>query len=313
MIVSTKLFYVQHKLQNNFSMNRKSSKKGGNYLKIISGLSGSGKSIALRALEDLGYFCVDNLPVFLLEQFVHQVFKENGEKANLAAVSIDARNKQFLESFEQHINRLKSTGIECDVIFLYAEESVLVKRYSETRRMHPLMDEDTSLLSSIRLERKILSFISERAYRHFDTTNMSPHELRYLIQEDANEVGTSDLSMLVKSFAFKRGAPLDADFVFDVRCLPNPYWVEELKEFNGLEQPIVEYFLASPIAQKMVDHLEAFLREWIGEFRNAGRVYITVAIGCTGGWHRSVYVVEELVKRFSDSDLHIQKRHSELG
>ena len=293
-------------------MSRTINPSSRNYLKIISGLSSSGKSIALRALEDLGYYCVDNLPVVLLEQFARELYKEDGEKIKLGAVSIDSRNKKFLEAYAQNVRRLKSAGIDFEVIFLYAEESVLVKRFSETRRMHPLMDEDTPLLDSIRLEKQILSPMSERATKHFDTTNMSPHELRHLIQEDAAEVSTSDLSLLVKSFAFKRGAPLDADFVFDVRCLPNPYWVEELKDFNGLEQPIVEYFSTKPIAQKMINHIESFIQEWMDAFHSAGCVYITVAIGCTGGRHRSVYVVEELVNRFVQSGFHVQKRHSEL-
>lgn len=282
------------------------------FLKIVSGLSGSGKSIALRALEDIGFYCVDNLPVILLKEFADEVIESNEEPLTRAAVSIDSRNEKFLGELTNNVKHLKKRGIGFEIIYLEAEESVLVKRFSETRRKHPLMNETVSLLESIQLEKKLMNPVSERAIKHFDTTNMSPHELRNLIQEDAAMLAVGEPIVLFKSFAYKRGAPLDADFVFDVRCLPNPYWVPSLKNFNGMEKPIADYFEQKPEVKRMIHRIDSFISEWLADFQVAGRVYITVAIGCTGGRHRSVYVVEKLVSRFIDRELKVQKRHSEF-
>ncbi len=295
-------------------MSVKTTPKNGTlkFLKIISGLSGSGKSIALRALEDIGFYCVDNLPVILLKEFADEVIESNEEPLTRAAVSIDSRNEKFLGKLTNNVKYLKKRGIGFEIIYLEAEESVLVKRFSETRRKHPLMNETVSLLESIQLEKKLMNPVSERAIKHFDTTNMSPHELRNLIQEDAAMLAVGEPIVLFKSFAYKRGAPLDADFVFDVRCLPNPYWVPSLKNFNGMEKPIADYFEQKPEVKRMIHRIDSFISEWLADFQVAGRVYITVAIGCTGGRHRSVYVVEKLVSRFIDRELKVQKRHSEF-
>lgn len=295
-------------------MSVKTTPKNGTlkFLKIVSGLSGSGKSIALRALEDIGFYCVDNLPVILLKEFADEVIESNEEPLTRAAVSIDSRNEKFLGELTNNVKHLKKRGIGFEIIYLEAEESVLVKRFSETRRKHPLMNETVSLLESIQLEKKLMNPVSERAIKHFDTTNMSPHELRNLIQEDAAMLAVGEPIVLFKSFAYKRGAPLDADFVFDVRCLPNPYWVPSLKNFNGMEKPIADYFEQKPEVKRMIHRIDSFISEWLADFQVAGRVYITVAIGCTGGRHRSVYVVERLVSRFIDRELKVQKRHSEF-
>ena len=295
-------------------MSVKTTPKNGTlkFLKIVSGLSGSGKSIALRALEDIGFYCVDNLPVILLKEFADEVIESNEEPLTRAAVSIDSRNEKFLGELTNNVQYLKKRGIGFEIIYLEAEESVLVKRFSETRRKHPLMNETVSLLESIQLEKKLMNPVSERAIKHFDTTNMSPHELRNLIQEDAAMLAVGEPIVLFKSFAYKRGAPLDADFVFDVRCLPNPYWVPSLKNFNGMEKPIADYFEQKPEVKRMIHRIDSFISEWLTDFQVAGRVYITVAIGCTGGRHRSVYVVEKLVSRFIDRELKVQKRHSEF-
>lgn len=292
----------------------KSNKNNGNlkFLKIISGLSGSGKSIALRALEDIGFYCVDNLPVILLKEFADEVIESAEVPLDRAAVSIDSRNEKFLGEFTNHVIYLKKLGIGFEIIYLEAEESVLVKRFSETRRKHPLMNETVSLLESIQLEKQLMYSISERAIKHFDTSHMSPHELRNLIQEDAAMLAVGEPLVLFKSFAYKKGAPLDADYVFDVRCLPNPYWVPELKNFNGMEKPIAEYFEKKPEVKRMINRIDSFISEWLDDFQAAGRVYITVAVGCTGGRHRSVYVVEKLVNRFIRRELKVQKRHSEF-
>ena len=282
------------------------------YLKVITGLSGSGKSIALRALEDLGYYCVDNLPIVLLEPFISSVLESKHELFRLAAVSIDSRNRKFMDSLAENIKYLRGSGINFEIIYLDAEDSALIKRFGETRRTHPLMEGSTSLIETIQIEKQLLAPLSEIASKHFDTTRISPHELRNLIQEGAADFGVGDSSLLFMSFAYKRGTPLDADFVFDVRCLPNPYWIEELKNFNGLEDPIKDYFASMTTVQDMIDQIDGFIDQWLSKFHEAGRVYLTVAIGCTGGRHRSVYVVERLAQIFTERGLHVHKRHNEL-
>ena len=283
---------------------------------MISGLSGSGKSIALRALEDLGYYCIDNLPIVMLKDFADILVASQSESLWRAAVSIDSRNQHFLGSLVKNLKYLQKCEIEYEFIFLSAEEPVLVKRFSETGRKHPLMIGSLQLAEAIQLEQQILAPLSERATKHFDTTSMTPHELRSLIQEDTykKQTGSTESpSLLFKSFAYKRGAPLDADFVFDVRCLPNPYWEPHLKDYNGLDAEIVEYFSEKPEVREMIDQISLFLDPWLKPFLRAGRIYVTVAIGCTGGRHRSVYVVERLVQQFASRNVSVHKRHSELA
>ena len=282
------------------------------HIKIISGTSGSGKTIALRALEDLGYYCVDNLPVVMLSQFAEEVLAKADSGIEHAAVSIDARNLTVLDSLPKHLKRIRGEGVSCEVIFLDTEELALVRRYTETRRTHPLMDDKIPLVESIHLEKQLLSPISEIATKHFDTTNMTPHELRLLIQEDAGSTEPGYPSLLFKSFAYKRGAPPDADFVFDVRCLPNPYWNAELKGYSGLDEPIVEFFADKPLVDTMINQIDSFVDEWMPRFHSVGRIYMTIAIGCTGGRHRSVYVVERLAAIYHGRRTSVQKRHGEL-
>ena len=282
-------------------------------LKVITGLSGSGKSIALRALEDLGYYCVDNLPIVLLKPFINSVLESEEGYFPLAAVGIDSRNEKFMDALSENVQYLRQSGINFEVIYLDAEDYALVKRFQETHRPHPLRDDSTPLEEIIQSEKQLLAPLSEMATKHFDTTNISPHELRNLIQEDAANFGVGETLLLFKSFAYKRGTPLDADFVFDVRCLPNPYWIAELKNFNGLEDPIKEYFAPKQSVQKMINQIDEFINEWRSKFHEAGRVYLTVAIGCTGGRHRSVYVVEQLTERFTQRGCAVHKRHDEIS
>lgn len=284
-----------------------------NHLKIISGLSGSGKSIALSALEDFGFFCVDNLPIPLLAEFAKKVIVQDNNLAGFAAVSIDSRNQYFLDALDGALKDITELGINVDFMFLEAEEAVLIKRYSETRRMHPLMAGSLSLMDSVKLERQLLAPLSERATKHLDTTYLTPHDLRFLIQEEAAEYHLGRETVLLKSFAYKYGAPLDADYVFDVRCLPNPYWVAELKQFNGLDQPIQDYFATKPDVARMIEQIDEFVSEWLSKFHSRGRPYLIVAVGCTGGRHRSVYVVERLEERLSSQNIIVQKRHSEIS
>lgn len=230
-----------------------------------------------------------------------------------AAVGIDSRNQSFLKHLHASLDEISDTEVGIDFMFLEAEEAILVKRYSETRRVHPLMSESVSLVDSIKLERQLLASLAERATKHLDTTNLTPHDLRFLIQEDAAEFHAGSEILLFKSFAYKYGTPLDADYVFDVRCLPNPYWVDGLKQYNGLEEPVQNYFADQPEVEQMIGQIDSFISGWLSEFRSRGRPYLIVAIGCTGGRHRSVYVVEQLEERFAARGIIVQKRHSEIS
>ena len=249
----------------------------------------------------------------MLVDFAQSVLASDENAVRFAAVSIDSRNQDFLGALHPSLAEVEALGISLDFMFLEAEEAVLVKRYSETRRTHPLMSESVSLVDSIKLERKLLAPLSERATKHLDTTNLTPHDLRFLIQEEAADFRIGSELLLLKSFAYKYGAPLDADYVFDVRCLPNPYWVADLKQFNGLQQPIWDFFATKPEVARMIEVIDDFISEWLTMFHNSGRPYLIVAIGCTGGRHRSVYVVERLEERFSTRDIVVQKRHSEIS
>jgi len=252
------------------------------------------------------------LPIPLLAEFAESVLARDETPVELAAVSIDARNEVFLGDLKHALARVTEFGINTEFMFLEAEEASLIKRYSETRRMHPLMRDSRSLTDSVKLERLLLAPLSERATKHIDTTNLTPHGLRSLVQEEAAEHNVGQGVLLLKSFAYKYGAPLDADYVFDVRCLPNPYWVEGLRQYNGLEQPIRDYFSGKPEVARMIEQIDHFVSEWQPAFHASGRPYLIVAVGCTGGRHRSVYVVERLEKRFASRNTVVQKRHSEI-
>lgn len=278
---------------------------------IISGLSGSGKTIALHALEDRGYYCIDNLPVKLLPQFAEQVMQSRDQGLKSTAVSIDARNRSFLADLPASLHALQDMGFDYRIIFLEADEGILVKRYKETRRRHPLTDDDTPLLEGIQREREQLGPLSTEATLRIDTTYTSPHELRQQIQDFSGTTGAG-LTLLFRSFGFKHGTPLDADYVFDIRCLPNPYWQVELRPLTGLDEPVIDYLQRQDAVAAMIDSIGGFLDTWLPSFKAEHRNYITVAIGCTGGQHRSVYVVDRLARRFSERGIPTQIRHREL-
>jgi len=280
---------------------------------IISGLSGSGKTIALQALEDMGYYCADNLPAVLLPDFARQLLAAPEPDRTDAAVSIDSRNRGFLRTVSDHLKALEDMGLDYRIIFVEAEEDVLLKRFSTTRRKHPLTDSHTPLLESIRLEKSLLLPLARAADKHFDTTHTTPHELRGLVRDYAGEVLIDGPSLLFESFGYKHGTPLDADFVFDVRCLPNPYWETALRDLNGFDEPVIEYMRKEPAAASMIEQIRSFLDTWLPYFEAEHRSYITVAIGCTGGQHRSVYIVNELARAFSRRKLNVQTRHRELA
>ena len=279
---------------------------------IISGLSGSGKSIALQMLEDLGYYCIDNLPAVLLPQFADELKMHDQQSMTNAAVSIDSRNRSFLASLPQTLEDLDKRGLDYQIIFLEADEPILLKRFSETRRKHPLTDDSTPLIDGIRLEKKLLAPLSESAAIRIDTTYTTPWELRTLVRDFTSGADVAEPSLLFESFGYKHGTPLDADFVFDVRCLPNPYWESELRPLTGLDEPVKEYLANNSLVNKMIDRIAQFIDEWLPQFEAENRSYITVAIGCTGGQHRSVYIAQCLNDYFSTRRVNVQTRHREL-
>ena len=281
-------------------------------LVILSGRSGSGKTTGLQALEDLGFYCVDNLPLGLLPTLATQLEQEEHQLQRIA-VGIDARNLAHqLLRFAELLEEVESSNVECDVVFLDADDETLLKRFSATRRKHPLSNEQMSLSESIEHEAMLLSGIRSRADLVIDTSNLDVHSLRNLIRDRvANK--REKLSLLVESFAYKRGVPHDADLVFDVRVLPNPYWHAQLRQLTGRDGQVREFLFQQAETHEMLDEIFNFLMRWLPRFEKNDRSYMTVAIGCTGGQHRSVYVTEELVTRLLVQGIDVQKRHLEIG
>ncbi|MAT64882.1 MAG: RNase adapter RapZ [Gammaproteobacteria bacterium] len=278
---------------------------------IVSGLSGSGKSVALNTLEDLGYYCVDNLPVALLEPLARELTTARQDRA---AVGIDARNhRQDLSRFRDILAGLETQGIQAEIVFLQASDETLLKRFSETRRKHPLTSADTTLADAIRSERNLLEPIASSATLHIDTTHTNLHQLRDLVQERLSDTRPDSLSLLFKSFGYKHGLPDDADFVFDVRCLPNPHWIQGLRPLTGRDQAVIAYLEDQPPVDAMFRELCRFLDDWLPAFEKENRRYLTVALGCTGGQHRSVYMAERLGKHFAGRYPSVLVRHRELS
>ncbi|HFC54076.1 MAG TPA: RNase adapter RapZ [Gammaproteobacteria bacterium] len=282
-------------------------------LLIVSGMSGSGKSVALNVLEDLGYYCLDNLPVSLLPEFAERVLINKQSRVDRAAVGIDARNLTGdLGSFPEIIAKLRERDIECETFFLTADENTLLKRFSETRRRHPLTSQNVTLADAIKREGLLLEPISASADLRIETSHTNVHQLRDLIVKRLQNDHARSMSILFESFGFKNGVPADADFVFDVRCLPNPHWEPSLRPFSGLDRPVIEFLEAEPSVNRMLEQMYHFLHDWIPQFEADNRSYMTIAIGCTGGQHRSVYLAEQLARRFQRIRVNIQVRHREL-
>ena len=281
---------------------------------IVSGLSGSGKSVALHALEDLGYYCIDNMPVGLLRSLLEEIARPGDSAASKIAVGVDARNrKEDIESLPVMIADLRASRVQTDVIFLQASEDVLLKRYRETRRRHPLASPSVELRSAIRRERELLGAIINAADLVIDTSRTSVYELANTLQDRVDPRKTNNLSILLESFGFKHGIPADADFVFDLRCLPNPYWNAELRSLNGLDPTVADFLDAQPAFTRMYDDILAFLQRWIPEYVSFNRSYLTVALGCTGGQHRSVHMTEKLARALGTSHDPVHTRHNELS
>ena len=282
-------------------------------LVIISGLSGSGKTIALHTLEDIGFYCIDNLPVGLLSGFASEVRDQHLISGDKVAVSIDARNHpQQLNRFPDIIAELKHSNTSCKILFLQAENSTLLKRFSETRRKHPLSGIDLPLADAIDKERKLLAPIAASADLLIDTSHTNLHQLRDLVRECLGEDKDAEFSLLLRSFGYKHGIPADADFVFDARCLPNPHWQANLRSLTGLDKDVVSFLEKETLVQELYNDLESFLSTWIPRFRSDNRSYLSIAIGCTGGQHRSVYLVDRLAKNLGKQAGDVVVRHREL-
>jgi UPF0042 nucleotide-binding protein len=280
---------------------------------LITGISGSGKSIALHALEDAGFYCVDNLPPELLREFLHL---EQQRAERRVAIAVDVRSAGSLPQLLPLLEQLTHEGVLIRSVFLDASSDTLVRRFSETRRLHPLtretataLDQHRALLDAIDLERQLLSELREVS-TVIDTSLLRPAQLRVWIRDLVQVTGTQ-LTLVFESFAFKHGVPLDADYVFDVRVLPNPYYVRELRPQTGRDDAVATYLEAQPEVGEMLAQIEAFLARWLPAFEDDQRSYLTVAIGCTGGQHRSVYFVEMLARRFASRVVTLV-RHREL-
>lgn len=281
---------------------------------IVSGLSGSGKSVALHVLEDLGYYCIDNMPAALLKSLIDEVTKPGENSANRIAVGVDARNRrQDLEALPELIAELKNTGIQTEVLYLQANDDTLLKRYSETRRRHPLADGGMELLTAISRERELLGQVINSADLIIDTSHKSIYELADVIRQRVDERNADTLSILIQSFGFKHGIPPDADFVFDLRCLPNPYWISKLRGQTGLDPAVATFLDSQPEFTQMYDDILYFLKRWIPRYTSVNRSYLTVALGCTGGQHRSVYMTEKLALALKEIHDPVHTRHTEIG
>jgi UPF0042 nucleotide-binding protein len=274
---------------------------------LISGLSGSGKSIALNVLEDGGYYCVDNLPAQLLPETVD--FLDAAGYARIA-ISVDVRSAGQVRHLPEAIAVLKGRGIDVRVLFLEAKTEALVKRFSETRRRHPLSNAERTVPECIELEREMLEAINDFGHR-VDTSDLRPNALRAWIK-DFTGLDQSRLTLLFQSFGFKHGIPLDADFVFDVRCLPNPYYDPLLRPLTGKDAAIAAFLEKEPGVQRMSDDIRTFVENWLPAFVGDNRSYLTIALGCTGGQHRSVYFAEKLAAYFRARQHQVLVRHREL-
>ena len=282
-------------------------------LVIVSGLSGSGKSVALHALEDLGFYCIDNIPAGLLRSFVEEIVSRGDAVFDSVGIGLDARNRPAdIDKIPAMIGELKTDGLECELIFLQARDEVLLSRFSETRRKHPLSSDELSLPEAIAREREVLGPIINDADLVIDTTKTTVHSLRDQIRQRIGGRSPHLLSILIESFGFKHGLPPDADFVFDVRCLPNPYWEPRLRSLTGRDTAVREFLDAEPEVQEMIGDIGDFLATWIPRYRDFQRSYLTVAIGCTGGQHRSVYIAEAIAARLAEHHGPVQTRHHEL-
>jgi len=281
-------------------------------LSIISGRSGSGKSTVLHILEDRGYYCIDNLPASLLPALASRIFADRSNIDNVA-VSIDARNiSADLAKVPQIVKELQGKKLPTEIIFLDANSQTLLKRFSESRRKHPLSSDTVGLPEAIDRESELLEPIAMLASLSIDTSTMSLHALRDTIKSRLLTDKKTGMALSFQSFGYKNGVPVDADLVYDVRCLPNPYWDNSLRELTGKDKPVQEFLDTQEEVQEMLTDIADFIKKWLPAFESNNRSYITIAVGCTGGQHRSVYICEKLRESFTDTLKSVQVRHREL-
>ncbi len=280
---------------------------------IVSGLSGSGKSVALHMLEDLGFYCIDNIPAALLKPFISYTVRNPESNYDRTAIGLDARNTPAeIASVPMLVNELKRSGLECEVLFLVTDDDELLRRFAETRRKHPMSRGPIDLREAIALERRLLEPIINSADLVIDTSQMGVHELREIILQRVEQRTAGRLSITFESFGFKHGIPGDADFVFDARSLPNPYWEPTLRHLTGRDGEVVRFLEQQTGVATLINDIASFMEARIPEFEASNRGYLTVAIGCTGGQHRSVYIVERLAELFATRFPHVTARHSGL-
>ena len=280
-------------------------------LVIVSGLSGSGKSIALQVLEDLEYYCIDNLPINMFEALTKEIISAKHE---YVAIGIDARNvTSELENFPKQIKQLEKNNIDCEIFFLEASDAALIKRFSETRRKHPLSNPEVPLNEAVIQERFLLEPISSKADLRIDTSATNVHQLRHLIKARVKQADNQSISIMFESFGFKHGMPTNADFVFDVRCLPNPHWVPELRVLTGFDEAVINYLDGHKEVKEMFNDIMNFMDKWLPRFEADNRSYLTIAIGCTGGQHRSVYLANKLAKATKNKHNNVLSRHREIS
>ena len=281
---------------------------------LVSGLSGAGKSVVLNALEDLGHYCVDNLPASMLEPFVAHALRNGDGGAQTVAIGIDARDAGVsLDGIPGAIDQLRRSGLRCELLVVIAADSELLRRFGETKRRHPLSRAGVPLQEAVSLERQLLEPVIQAADLVVDTTHMGVHELRDVIVQRIDRRRGAELSVTLVSFGFKHGVPGDCDFVFDARTLPNPYWTVALRPLTGRDPAVVAYLDAQPAVSRLLDEFARFIAARIEEHRTSRRRYLTVGIGCTGGQHRSVYLVERLAERLRSAAPGLAVRHSALA
>ncbi|MCU7938773.1 MAG: RNase adapter RapZ [gamma proteobacterium symbiont of Bathyaustriella thionipta] len=281
-------------------------------LQIVSGLSGSGKTIALQVLEDLDYYCIANLPLELLSELVEKSLKDR-RYIDKIAVGIDARTLgSNFSSFAEILQTVEKIDIECHVLFLHAQTNILLKRFSETRRKHPLTNEQTSLEEAINRERLVLKMIQDEADQQINTSSTNVHQLRDRIKDIITLNNQPVMALQFLSFGFKHGLPDDMDMMFDMRCLPNPHWEPALRPFTGKDQPVADFLDQQESCDEMFEDIQQYVDKWLPCFEENNRNYLTIAIGCTGGQHRSVYMVEKLAHYFMQHRESVIARHKEL-
>jgi len=282
-------------------------------LLIISGLSGAGKTIALNTLEDLGLYCIDNLPISLLNEFIRQINDGSIQATPEIAIGIDARSTESeIKKLPDIINRLKKKNLKIDLVFIDANNEVLTRRFSETRRKHPLSSKTLVLAGAIKKERRIMDELSAQADLRIDTSHTLMHELRDIVRKRIANRPVAALSLQFVSFGYKHGVPGDADLVFDSRCLPNPYWKKNLRNLTGKDTAVIKFLGKQKLVTELIEHIKSFLSSWIPKFEADNRSYLCVAVGCTGGHHRSVYITERLAEHFREQGKHVITIHRDI-